>query len=94
MQPNKQILKKKKKDSERQREGGRLARDPKTDNGEFLGLLSASYISDLELNDITIWDFPGGPVGKTPHFHCRGTGSIPGQGTKISHVQHSLKIII
>ena len=28
-------------------------------------------------------DFPGGPVVKTPHFHCRGTGSIPGWGTKI-----------
>ena len=19
-----------------------------------------------------VWDFPGGPVAKTPHFHCRG----------------------
>ena len=27
--------------------------------------------------------FPGGPVVRTPHFHCRGPGSIPGQGTKI-----------
>ena len=24
-------------------------------------------------------DFPGGPVVKTLHFHCRGTGSIPGR---------------
>ena len=24
---------------------------------------------------------PWGPVGKTLHFHCRGRGSIPGQGT-------------
>ena len=31
------------------------------------------------------WDFPRGPVVKTLHFHCRGTGSIPGQGTKILH---------
>lgn len=29
--------------------------------------------------------FPGGPVVKTLCFHCRGTGSIPGQGTKIPH---------
>ena len=28
-------------------------------------------------------DFPGGPVIKTPHFHCSGQGSIPGLGTKI-----------
>ena len=30
-------------------------------------------------------DFPGGPVVKTPHFHSRGTGSVPGRGTKILH---------
>ena len=31
------------------------------------------------------WDFPGGPMVKTPCFHCRGRGSIPGRGTKIPH---------
>ena len=30
-------------------------------------------------------DFSGGPVVKTPRFQCRGTGMIPGQGTKIPH---------
>ena len=30
-----------------------------------------------------LWDFPGGPVIKNPHFHGRGKGSIPGRGTKI-----------
>ena len=30
-------------------------------------------------------DFPGGPVVKTPHFQCKGMGSISGQGTKIPH---------
>ena len=29
------------------------------------------------------WKFPGGPVLRTQHFHCRGPGSIPGRGTKI-----------
>ena len=28
-------------------------------------------------------DFPGGPVVRTPRFHCRGPGSIPGRGTEI-----------
>ena len=28
-------------------------------------------------------EFPGGPVVRTQCFHCRGPGSIPGQGTKI-----------
>ena len=30
-------------------------------------------------------DFLGGPVVKTLRSHCRGKGSIPGQGTKIPH---------
>ena len=30
-------------------------------------------------------EFPGGPVVRTLSFYCRGTGSIPGQGTKILH---------
>ena len=30
-------------------------------------------------------DFPAGPVAKTLSFHCRGPGSIPGQGTR-SHM--------
>ena len=29
-----------------------------------------------------MWDFPAGPVAKTPCFQCRGPGSIPGQGTR------------
>ena len=29
------------------------------------------------------WEFPGGPVVRTRHFHCRGLGSILGRGTKI-----------
>ena len=28
-------------------------------------------------------DFLGGPVVKTLHSQCRGTGSIPGEGIKI-----------
>ena len=28
---------------------------------------------------------PGGPVVKTPHFPCKGHGSIPGWGTNILH---------
>ena len=31
------------------------------------------------------WEFPGGPVAKTPCCQCRGLGSIPGQGTR-SHM--------
>ena len=27
-------------------------------------------------------DFPGGPVGKTSYFQCRGLGSVSGQGTR------------
>ena len=38
----------------------------------------------------TVWKInyalPGGPVVRTWHFHCSGTGSIPGWGTKIPQV--------
>ena len=30
-------------------------------------------------------DFPGGPVVKTPGFHCRGQRFDPGWRTKTSH---------
>ena len=30
-------------------------------------------------------DIPGDPAVNTPCFHWRGTGSIPGQGTKIPY---------
>ena len=39
-------------------------------------------------------DFPSGPVVKTPHFHCRSMGSIPGPGTEILHATQCCKIII
>ena len=36
---------------------------------------------------------PGGPAVKTPHFHCRGAGSIFGGGTKSVHAaRHSKKV--
>ena len=31
-------------------------------------------------------DFPGDPVVKTPHFHCKEHRLIPGWGTKILYV--------
>ena len=31
--------------------------------------------------------FPDGPVVKTLYFHCRGVGSISGQGTKILYAK-------
>ena len=32
-----------------------------------------------------VWDFPGGPVVRTPRFQCKARGLAPGQGTEISH---------
>ena len=36
------------------------------------------------------WDFPGGPVVKTPRFHCRQMGSILGRGTKMAKKKKNL----
>ena len=32
-----------------------------------------------------VWDFPGGPVVRTPRFQCKACGLAPGQGIEISH---------
>ena len=38
---------------------------------------------DKRLRMSKAWDFPGGPVGKTPRSQCAGDpGSIPGWGTR------------
>ena len=36
------------------------------------------------------WDFPGGPVVKNLPYNAGDAGSIPGQGTKISHAAGQL----
>ena len=44
--------------------------------------MNAEYIN--KLLSIVLGDCPGGPVVKTPRFHCRGRRfSIPDWGTKI-----------
>ena len=41
------------------------------------GVVSTSSLSPVMSPS---WDFPGGPVVKTPHFHCRGFGFHPWSG--------------
>ena len=39
-----------------------------------------------------LWEFPGGPVVRTQHFHCQCPGLIPGRGTKTPEAaRHSQK---
>ena len=43
-----------------------------------------SVISESkQILQMTGREFPGGPVVRTPLFHCRGPGSFPGWATKI-----------
>ena len=37
------------------------------------------------IQKMTIWDFPGGPVVKTPPSTAGGAGLIPGWESKIPH---------
>ena len=37
-------------------------------------------------NKIQPWDFPGGPVVKTPSFHCKGRGFDPWLGELRSYM--------
>ena len=39
----------------------------------------------LFLSEHSSWDFPGGPVAKTPRSQCRGPGFDPWSGNKILH---------
>ena len=39
-------------------------------------------VTNLEGTEKQLWDVPASPGLKTPWFHSRGTGLIPGQGTK------------
>ena len=50
-------------------------------NGGVDGYHSFLVMASKMLN----WDFPGGPVVKTPHFQCKGCNLILDQGTKILH---------
>ena len=43
---------------------------------------SVIFESNLN-NNRNLGEFPGGPVVRTQHFHCRGPGSIPSRETKI-----------
>ena len=41
---------------------------------------------------INCWEFPGGPVVRTPHFHCMD--SMPGQGTNIPQAAKKKKKLL
>ena len=46
---------------------------------------SACDLSQDTDSEITVWDFPGGPVVKNPPCNTQDMGSILGQGTNIPH---------
>ena len=43
--------------------------------------------------DLCVRDFPGGLAAKTLHSQYRGSGSIPGQGTRSRMLQQRLTIL-
>ena len=44
-------------------------------------LLRGLVLEDFSLKKKSFWNLPGGPVVRTPHFHCMD--SMPGLGTNI-----------
>ena len=42
--------------------------------------LDMNYKIKCKIKSNNIWDFPGGPVVKTLHFHCRGHRFDPWSG--------------
>ena len=53
-------------------------------NSSFPHNTTPKQLSELKSE---FMDLPGSPVVKALHFHCRGTGLILCQGTKIQHVE-------
>ena len=58
-----------------------------------------SYISHIQFFNVQLiktqhLEFPGGPVVRTPCFHCYDLGSIPGQGTQIPQAKGCSQIYI
>ena len=51
------------------------------------GIIEETHSHLCDLPGFLLWDYPGSPVIKIPHFHFRRHGGdpIPGQGTKIPH---------
>ena len=47
---------------------------------EWHGHIYTTCICGSQSLKTTYWDFPGGPVVKTPSFHCRGLGFDPWSG--------------
>ena len=47
----------------------------------LLNAITRNQNSDLK--SVEFKEFPSGLVARIWHFHCRGLGSVPGQGTKI-----------
>ena len=65
---------------------GRKAQELPASGGNQKGSLSTALSPLLKL---PVGDAPGGPVVRTPRFHCRGQGFDPKQGTKIQRL-HSV----
>ena len=68
--------------------GGNLWKMGAQEKGRKLGEGGGKWYKKKQ----TVGGFPSGLVVRTPRFHCRGMGSIPGWGTKIPYAaQHSQK---
>ena len=46
----------------------------------FENILTVKKVKNVCESEVHLRDSPGGPVVKTPHFHCRGHGFDPWPG--------------
>ena len=52
---------------------------------EKCGLGAEHYIPHIPLSKCYLRAFPGGPMVRTPYFHCKGHGLDPWLGNRTPH---------
>ena len=65
--------------------GEMMGKGDRVNHGGWVSSVNRMYTMVTPVNNTALWDSPGGPLVKNLPCNARDAGSIPGQGTKISH---------
>ena len=69
-----------------------MGKGDRVNHGGWVSSVNRMYTMVTPVNNTALWDSPGGPLVKNLPCNARDAGSIPGQGTKISHAMEQLNL--